>query len=290
MFSRLTSGVAPEPKSGSSSKFEPILVDLKDQPPCYSLEDTKSAVLRYGKKMRCVSTRDELEKALKNGEVVKFSLPTQTMLLGAKQYSRGKKKAGTGGPPPRIDTVDYVRCRRRFYCTAVQNGLQVTVNGVLGAIGVVGAVTNTSGRPIAGTFRLRAIDVWVAANTSTSSAGVCDIDWGSASGAHIRDTEPSVILPVGALGEIMKVHAVPPPQSLASFWQGNVTTTETLFTITALNAGAIIDLDLEWTLADNVVNNTIALTTVVVGSFYRLALDDPSGTQTIVPINFATTT
>lgn len=210
-------------------------------------------------------------------------------LQARKSKGRRGGRSSLTALPRRIDVVDVVRCTRRFYVIAVLNLQAVTVNGILGAIGGICTITNSAIRPLAGTFRVISVTIYGATSTSGSSAAVCSVNW-AGSQKEDRDTEPVTVLPVGALGEVVRIHSRPPRNTLAAMWKGNDTSSDTLFYLTALNSGAIIDLDLEYTLSANVINTAITVTTATLGNFYRLALDDPSGTQNIVPVGYATTT
>jgi hypothetical protein len=191
--------------------------------------------------------------------------------------------------PPEINTSDHYRVVRRFVTSTPLAGSFITVMGIFGALGVVGTTT-TQVRTLHSAFKVHRVTIWPPALTSSAENPVLAWNFGPL-GTGGDDSYNSAI-PIGALGAVTFVSSVPPKESICGDWLTLATDgTTTLFEMTVQSAGAIIDVDLECVLAHNIDDQgtAVTVTTAVVGTYYRMALDEPT-TTTILPVDFRTTT
>jgi hypothetical protein len=172
-----------------------------------------------------------------------------------------------------------VKHRYRFSSSAAVNST-ITADNVLGAIGTMGTVVNSTVTELAKSCRISQIEIW---SPSVSGAvTTCSVDFTSAvvqsANLEFSDTSINVSCPA-------HVRARPPRQCLASMWQ--ITSANVLFILTC-PSGSIIDLDVEYILHDSTsVVNITGLATVVLGKIYYLALN--GSTATLVPVSLQTT-
>jgi hypothetical protein len=174
----------------------------------------------------------------------------------------------------------------RFYVSSNANTV-ITPTTLLGAMGTIGRVTNTSVTTICNSVRLNRVKIW-GAGATTGTAGTSlqtvSVDWtgeGNTPSREVTDSSNSVTFPAF-------VDTRPPPQSLASFWQ--VASSTTLCTLSA-PPGSLVEVHLTSILADgspDSLGTTINVATAIVGRPYYLALDGPS-TNAYLPIGLATT-
>jgi len=176
--------------------------------------------------------------------------------------------------------------------TAVAAGAasgQIQVGDVFGAIGVVGRVTNTSVTPLASAFRLKECRIY-AANSGT---GVSDAEIIWFSGNTDQEPDESKVRTAQAWQTMPNVTVSRPPRnSLAGFWhRDTVASMTTLVLGLTATVGSVVHLDLDWDLPTGVTASIpITVSTAVVGTFYRLALNRTAGSSTIIPADYNTTT
>jgi len=202
---------------------------------------------------------------------------------------KGKSKVPSGAislPPP-IQVVPRFSHRYRFRATAAANSLAVSLQDLLGAVGVVGAVVNSKVNTLSSTVRLRSITVWPSA--STSGPDHAYVYWSPTGLAgYVPDELWETAIPDG-ITVARALRFVPPSGSLASFWLNpdSIPSTTGVFVITAAS-GSIIDVDAELTLPVTGISSQITVATAVVGEFYWLALDG-AASNVLVPLGFPTT-
>ncbi len=225
----------------------------------------------------------------KKAEVSKDATPVSspgTALQGP--LLRGRISRGTTASlPPEICTQATVRQPIRFYASSAATDTAIIVTDVLGAILVVGRVSNTSFTPIASSFRLRKITVWNAPNLGSS-----EIAWLASDISRVKDEVKNSATPSGSNVTTKNVFS-PPKGSIAFDWVLSTLTGSTQLFRISVPQGSIIDLDVEWTLNTGHITmsaiNSIS-GSVTVGAYYRLYLDRNAGTGYIRPLAFASNT
>jgi hypothetical protein len=173
------------------------------------------------------------------------------------------------------------------YCCKQYTPIVITPTSVLCAAGSMCVVGNTSVVSLFSSFRVTRIQMWAPANTTfTGGASTCSVLWLGSVTPFTQDREVSdtSINP----SKPAYVDAVPPKNSLASFWQ--TASTNGLFTLNAPQ-GTIVDITLALTLNDtddgSAASSTV--TTGILGEQYYLSLD-PNATHYYVPQSLNTTT
>lgn len=157
----------------------------------------------------------------------------------------------------------------------------VSPSDLMTASGTICTVANTTCTSMFGTVKVNRIEIWTPPASQGASA-TCSCEFFGTSNTPSRefsDTSISVATPAHLV-------AVPPPQSLASFWQGASGTA--LFKLTA-PVGSIIDVWLSLIMNDDEVTIvTRAVSTATLGSIYYLGLDSTATTR-YVPVSLTTT-
>jgi hypothetical protein len=173
---------------------------------------------------------------------------------------RGKAShAGSALPHPLNCVTTVSNMTRRFY-SITDNAFPITANMLAGAFGCVCYTANTNARAYWATMRIRSIKAWPPVGTTTA-LGQVDVRWGTlSSSAFVKDEDVVTSLPLGMT--ISKgLTFTPPPKALSSDWISlGQMGTGVLFTID-VPIGAIIDVSVDATLANNTLGATIALST-----------------------------
>lgn len=187
--------------------------------------------------------------------------------------------------PPMIKSNVCVRHKYRFFNGINAGTFAISNTDVLGAAGVMCSVTNSTCVAIFSSFRIRSIDVWAAAQTAANNTSVNTIavNWNGGpvfvTNEEVSDTSISPDYPP-------YIHAVPPKNSNASFWQ--TYSSNGIFTLTLCDQ-AIVDLDLDLVMSDQQDTLTITgFTTAALGAQYYLALDGRASNQ-LLPQSLSTT-
>jgi hypothetical protein len=178
------------------------------------------------------------------------------------------KRSGLSLPPP-LEITPLVEHVFRFSATS---GGTATISAadVIGALGTVCTVTNSTVRPFASSFRIKAVKLWSAVSSSTAFNE--SVVWTLATGSQMKDEEVSESFPTG-VSVSRNLTSSPPKGTLAAMWQ--VANTNSLFTL-QINAGSIVDLVIEYTLSNQFVSGTQSVSTGVLGNIYYLYLDGAS--------------
>jgi hypothetical protein len=176
----------------------------------------------------------------------------------------------------------------RFSVTSTQSGTAITWGNLAGITGVIGTVTNTTAVAFCSSMRIKHITIYPAVNAS--AVGRQEIYFTApAAGVYNKDESKIDALPVGVT-QTGPVRFTPPRDSEVGEWftAGSVGAVgNTIFTVYA-TAGSIIDVSMSWTHSNNAGSASIALTTVVLGTYYYLVLDGAAGTMP--PMGLPTTT
>jgi len=182
--------------------------------------------------------------------------------------------------PPSFKPNIVVRHKYRFTNTT-SGATNVTNRNILGAMGGMCTVTNTTLITFFNCFRLNYVEIWGPTPSvgATSSVSVNWIGSINAPALQIADSTNSTSVPA-------HVRAIPPPQSSASFWQEPVTQSVSFFNLNCA-VGSIVEIGVEGILGDETATLGVTIGTGVLGTIYYLALD--GNTNTYKPLNMSTT-
>jgi len=153
---------------------------------------------------------------------------------------------------------------------------------IINALGVVGTVNNSTVVSVCTSFRIRSLKLWPPQNAG-ADAGF--ISWNDGN-AFVKDDEKISSVPDGVT--VTRPLVMRPPRlSTSAFWQSTGVTTQ-MMTATPV-AGSLIDLDVEYTMANAVAQTvTAGLASVAVGTLYYLSLDGFASNK-IVPVGLLST-
>jgi hypothetical protein len=174
---------------------------------------------------------------------------------------------------------------RRWYRFVASSGSAntVTVGDVLGAMGTIGIVTNTSVETMHSAMKISAVRAWT--SPQSSDAVSINFSWLSPSGNAPDDEKVSSVIPfTSGLGYLSDR---PPKQSFASFWWNGTASSTNLFTV-SLPIGSFIDILVQGRLANEFSDLIISVATATASHTYYLALDGPT-TNNLVPVGLPTT-
>lgn len=212
-----------------------------------------------------------------------------------KQTMKGRR-GGSGLLPlsKQIAIFEVIHSKLRFKnpsaaLASATTGL-ITINDVFGAILVVGKVTNTSVIPVATSFRLRKVTIWLAGGGSAEADA--SIEYFSANSDQEPDMEYMNTIQAGT-ALCQAVSRRPPKNSTAGFWYRDTMSpvNTAVLGLKISNANSVVELDVDWTLPTAIISSTtITVATATVGAFYRLALNKTNGSSTLVPYDYNTTT
>lgn len=184
--------------------------------------------------------------------------------------------------PPQIKSNIVLKHKYRF--TSSANGTYVVPSvALLAAAGSFTKTTNSIVNSLFGSVKLDRIEMW-SPPASQGSFATCSVEFigqTQANTVEYSDTSVSTAQPA-------HLNCVPPPQSLASFWQTGAGGGVNLFTIVA-PVGSIIDVSLSLILWDDDIGATsTAVATAALGNVYYLALDNATG-HSLPPVSLTTT-
>jgi len=227
------------------------------------------------------SPRHDLHGSARALRLVARQAPNASRLLKAAKVNGRKISLSL---PPMLDTSVETRHTFRFRISTAVSSVGVGLGGVLGAMGVVGKVANTSVANIHSCARLIGFRVWLPA--VVGSDGFL-LDWFGDAG-YVPDSAVDSIIPDGITSTGCMAFS-PPKNSLASFWLNsqNIVLGTSLFSISG-PVGTIIDMRVAGRLSNNVGTSTISVATAAVGTMYYLALDGP-GSNKIQPVGLPST-
>jgi hypothetical protein len=197
-----------------------------------------------------------------------WSLIGKTVLGKKKRKGKSRGKGGAPNLPPVLQyttTVDHVY---RFGC--VTNSTLSAVTGATLATAIGGVATSGSNLAAwASSFLIKKITIWPSAETASDSTP--SVVWTSY-GEQSKDSVKGSALPQGiTIEKALVTH--PPRNSLASMWQVVASNSNTLFTLT-MEAGAIIDVHVVYTISNGLVGGATATTSgMTTGKVYYDYLD-----------------
>jgi len=163
----------------------------------------------------------------------------------------------------------------RFNVTTAVGGTAVTVDGggMCGAIGGICTTANSVVTCYASSFRIRRVSVWPAPVAVGGTTPAPEIIWYSPSNAVEKDTSIERALPAGVV-VTAPVHSRPPKASLCGDWvNAFVNVTNLLFGFLNCPLGSIIDVEVAWTMANNLQQLARTVASGTLGNPYYLYLD-----------------
>ncbi len=221
-------------------------------------------------------------------------IPQGTPDLKAKlaKARRSRARGGSSMPKP-VALWPVVRnLQLRFNATSgtsITTGA-ITLDDVLGAIGVIGRVANTSVTCLATSFKINAVKLWVGPSGSVATQSF--VSFFSAGDDHEPDYMVENDIPINMQAAPNLLEFRPPKNSTASMWQRDTATgTDLIMVVGVGTTGSLVEVDLDFTLSTTLASsNSLTVTTSAVGVFYRLALNKTNGSSSLVPLAYQTTT
>jgi len=184
--------------------------------------------------------------------------------------------------PPQLKSNIILNHKYRF-TSDTGTATAISSDSLLGAAGTIGTTVLLC-TPIFSAVKVNRVRIW-APPAAQGGFSTCSCNFEAAtvntSNLEVSDTSNSVSSPA-------TINAVPPKNSLASFWSNSGG--GTLFTLVA-PSGSIIDVDLSLYLTDADASppTAIPVGTAVIGTQYYLALDCFNNTHIYTPVSLNTT-
>jgi hypothetical protein len=177
--------------------------------------------------------------------------------------------------PPQMDITPNCRHTYRFVCNNVAS-VTCTNQDILGAIGGICTVGNSKVRAWASSFKLHSLKMWPSANTTTTPT-YADCFWGA--GAYgSKDAEFLKAVP-GGCTVTGQVTFKPPKGCFAENWISNTISGNYVIMGLQCSIGTIVDVDLSFTLTNQVPPANSSISTGTLGNIYYLCLDGSSTHQ-----------
>jgi len=184
--------------------------------------------------------------------------------------------------PPKWDATGRFSRKMRFVAsTAGTNLAAVSCNDIFAALGGTCTTTNSVLTCWFSSFKISQVCVFLPGGATAS------IIWASPTPGIGPDTEPTTAI----LTNNTIPHCIvskPPSNSMSDRWVNSVETGTTLMFTISVPQGAVIDIQLAFTLSNNFTPQTTTIATGTLGSPYYLALDGPT-TNNMRPVDLPTT-
>jgi len=203
------------------------------------------------------------------------------LAMRAFRGQRGQKRAV--GVVPQLQTSIICSHKFRFECTTGES-VNISLLNLFGILGNICSVANTTLVGWAGSLRLKQVEIFESAQSVSTVNSV--ISWYTNSSANLADklTLNSTIpydLP-------SRNAAVPPKNSLASFWWNTSSSSSLALFGLQTAVGSIVDVTIDFTLGNQAGGYMQTVSTANLGGDYYLALDGPASNK-LVPIGLPTT-
>ncbi len=180
---------------------------------------------------------------------------------------------------PQIRTNVIKRHKFRFAASGALSIVGPTGATILGALGTVCTVTNTTVAQFNKSFRIRSIEAWAPGSATPATLTLIWIGLANSPNVEVSDTSITASFPA-------HIKTSPPPESSAWLWQ--VTGATQVFFITG-PTGTVLDLDVDYIETDQTfAASTQAVSVGVLSQCYYLALDGPTS-NLLVPVALTTT-
>jgi len=184
--------------------------------------------------------------------------------------------------PPRWDATGRFQRTMRFVAnTGGTNFAPVSVSDVFGALGGTCTITNSALTCWFSSYKITRICMFLPGGSTAS------IIWASPTPGIGPDTEPTTAILTGTTVPHC-VTSRPPSNSMSDRWVNTAELGTTLLFNLSVPAGAVVDLDVVFTLSNNFSPTTITIATGTLQLPYYLALDGPT-TNNLRPVDLPTT-
>lgn len=180
------------------------------------------------------------------------------LATGRRGRKGGRRAGGRGrrGPslPPAIECTPALSHRFRYYANATATTANITVGNLLGALGGICTIANSTIASICSSVRVKRVSIY--SGVVTTGAVNAELTWFAGGSSFMKDDSRESSVPEGITMERVLV-TKPPARALAAFWQNSASPTNVLFQITC-QAGSLIDVEMVGTLGNNLSNVAIA--------------------------------
>ncbi len=183
--------------------------------------------------------------------------------------------------PPQIITSPVYTHTLRFVANAAASAVPISAKQLLGAIGTVCSVSNSTVCAIASSCRVKKVSMWGPATGTIDNT--LQLRW---VGSTVDSKNYEVSDTSFSSATMSHVSGKPPKNTLASFWK-NANFTDPLFLISCPQ-NTVIDVQVNFMLTDQAGSTTFSVATASLGFFYYLYLDN-SGSNKFVPVGLVTT-
>lgn len=215
-------------------------------------------------------------------------LASMEVLKASKRRGKSRAMASrTPSLPPVLDAV--IACNHVFrfsVTTGFGSLVNITGGNLAGVIGGICTTANATVRTIASSIRVRRITVWPPQQGSPQNPP--EVVWFSAITIMEKDASRERLLPAG-ISVTAPLSTRPPRNTLCSdFFAVSSGASQPMFGLINMAAGAVIDVELSWTVTNNLLGSSPAIATGVLGTYYYLYLDGSTSHQ-IQPVGKPTT-
>lgn len=200
------------------------------------------------------------------------------LVTGARGRKGGHRAGGRGrrGPslPPTIECTPALSHRYRYFANATATNANVTVGNLLGAMGGICTVANSTISSICSSVRVKRVSIY--SGVVSTGAVNAELTWFAGGSSFTKDDSKESSVPEGITMERVLVTR-PPAKALASFWQNSASVSNVLFQITC-QGGSLIDVEMVGTLGNNLSNVAITgYSTATLATVYYGRLDGVGG-------------
>jgi hypothetical protein len=209
-----------------------------------------------------------------DSKVMETALSLVPPLLRRQPRAGSKRRRSGRAPtlPPQLEAVMIVKKTLRFLASGAFSA-NITGQMLAGACGGCCTVTNSVVTCWASSARVHKITVWPSVSLTAPSP---EIIWYSPLTVNERDESKMRTLPSGVTVDRAVVSS-PPSGTLAGGWINLVTLgTTALFKMIGIPASSVIDVQVTFTLSNNILGQDLGVVTGVLKTFYYLPLDGPS--------------
>jgi len=218
-----------------------------------------------------------------------------------KRGRKGGGQAGSGpllrgsGLPPVVELTPYVMSERKRFVVTAGQAYSISMLELVGTLGGICTVANSTIQHWCSSFRMRALELYIPAASAGSSPVNAGLEWAVAFTSFLPDTAKMAHNPGGVTAP-NSLRYLPPKASLAGDWVnvgGSLASSTTLFVITNVPQGTVIDIIIDWTLglvvstSSSLLNSTVA--TGALGNVYYLGLDGPASNKILPSVGVPTT-
>jgi len=180
--------------------------------------------------------------------------------------------------PPTLSAV--IECRHvfRFLCVTGFSSLQnITGGNIAGAIGGQCTTANSVVTCPASSIRVNRVTIWPAQQSAPQNPP--EITWFSPITVMEKDSSFERILPAG-ISVPSAVSSCPPKNTLCADWFASVGgASQPMFGLTNMASGNVLDLDVSWTMSNNLIGVDRTVATGSLKTTYYLYLDGSTSHQ-----------